>query len=181
MTENHVLNLTDVSFSYGADLVLENISLNLANGQIAGLIGPNGSGKTTLLKLIAGLLKTKKGLLKTTESISWYAVGESLYLDLTLIENLELFARLYSEDHSQIESFIEALQVGKLANQRVRHLSHGQSVRASIARTFLKNASLYILDEPFNGLDDESITQVCSIIKKTNEREGDFEDDEFFE
>lgn len=172
MTQNMqqiILSLEGIWQAYPQRVVLKNFNLQLEEGKFYLLMGSNGAGKTTLLKLISGLIKPLKGSLNWSpkyEGTSLFLGDTSLYEDLTLEENISLFAPLYHAKSSWVSELLKLFSLEDLLNLRLRYFSKGQKVRASLCRSFLPHASLYLLDEPFSGLDAESINSLLSFLKK---------------
>ena len=139
------------------------------------MAGPNGSGKSTLLKLMAGMIRPSKGEVRIAgepprnqRGEIGYAGHETyLYPYLTIRENLRFYARLYGVDPLRVEQVIEMFRLGSKKDSPAGTVSHGQSQRASLARAFLHNPSILLLDEPFTGLDEDSKTASFEAIKQT--------------
>lgn len=152
-----LLQVTDLTQAYWNKKILHGISFTLAEGSLTLLTGPNGAGKTTLLKVLAGLLHPLKGSVRyagANPQASLFIPESSLYLDLTVAENLNLYADLDGVAKSAIEPLAKAFQLTGFLNEPVRNLSRGQRHRAALAKTFLKPADFFLLDEPFIGLDE---------------------------
>lgn len=167
-----VVSIRGLTQAYGQTRVLNGIHLDLPKNSLTHLTGPNGAGKTTLLKCLAGLLQPLEG------SITWFTQqptvvlftpGTSLYEDLTVQENLNLYRILYGSSISHMDRLLDQFSIDSLLKKRVRHLSHGQKMRAALVRTFLQKSDLILLDEPFTGLDQDSsnqLTQYLGQLKK---------------
>ncbi|QOR36623.1 ABC transporter ATP-binding protein [Clostridium sp. 'deep sea'] len=152
--------------------IIKNISFNVNEGEIFGLVGPNGAGKTTLIRLILnlynlsngdiwvnGISVSSKSFLKLKSDISVLLDSLCLYKDLTAWENIEFFDRIYynnSTMHDRKKRIQESLKkVGLLDNKndKIIFFSKGMRQRLALARAFNANAKLLILDEPTIGLD----------------------------
>ena len=156
-----MLDVTQVKFSYGKKAILKNISLQVEVGQIVGIIGENGCGKSTLLKIIAGIFQPHTGhvtfngepLTRRTADKIAYMPDIDLFYDYFTIEQLFKF---YSEQYADF-SVEKAHQVLRELNieskEKLSKLSKGQRGRVKLAITLGRNVALYILDEPFSGLD----------------------------
>jgi heme exporter protein A len=153
--------------SYGPSAVLEDVSLELREGQCLALLGPNGAGKTTLLRILATLLRPTAGTLtvggvdavKNPEAaramMGMIAHGSHVYEDLTAIENLRFWTVMRGGDASpaRLVAALQQVELDAVAGERVRTFSAGMKRRLALARVALDNARLLLLDEPFTGLD----------------------------
>lgn len=161
---------------YGRTLALEQIDIHLQPG-ITGLFGQNGAGKSTLLRVMAGLLHPTQG--KVTlggvevnlgdesfrQQVAYVGHDSGLYSDLTVGENLALFATLYGAPGERAGSAIEALGLEDRAGTRVRDLSAGLKRRAAVAKALVHEPSLLLLDEPYANLDDDSAGLVSAVLQ----------------
>ena len=155
--------------SFGALRAAQDISFEVRAGEIVGLLGPNGAGKTTILRMIAGVLTPDSGqVLLNGEDVSadpisakrriGFLSGDTqMYQRLSPRESLQYFGRLYGMDEPRlrrrIDEMIARLEMGAFATQQCGTLSSGQKQRANIARAFLHEPDLLILDEPTTALD----------------------------
>ena len=170
--------------SYDNSKVLENLNLEIKEGEIFGLLGPNGAGKTTLISILNYLEKKDSGQIeifgKTYEknknyiqSISSYVPQSyAFYPDLTAYENLEFFAALYKIKSSSmkdvINSSIEMTALEKYKNKQAKTFSGGLKRRLNIAIGLLNNPKILYLDEPTVGIDPQSRKYILDIIKNIN-------------
>lgn len=146
--------------SFGTKRVLRDVDLDVARGEFLLLTGPNGSGKTTLLRLIAGLLVPTAGELDvetTRDRVGFLGHEPLVYRELTALENLDLYGRLYriAERRERIGMLLERFGLWDARNQRVDSFSRGMIQRLALCRTMLHEPDLLLLDEPFNALDEE--------------------------
>lgn len=160
---------------YGRTVALYGLDIEFAPG-VVGIFGPNGSGKSTLLRTLAGLLKPAAG--KVTfdgEPIraadeAWRArVGfaghqPGLYEQLTVRENLELFAHLNGTDAGAVARTLDQVGLTERADQRVSHLSAGLQRRVGVARAMVHEPKVLLLDEPYANLDDEAADRLSRMI-----------------
>lgn len=167
MDVNPVVSVHHLSKAFGKRPVLENIAMEVQQGEILGLLGPSGAGKTTLVKAIIGLespdggnvsvLGTTMPDLEIIEQIGYMAQADALYHDLTALENLQFFARLYGLSKGQRKVRIEeAAQLVNLSDQLhkpIAQYSGGMKRRLSICIALLNKPKLLILDEPTVGID----------------------------
>lgn len=146
---------------YGDRRALRPVSFTLDRGEFLVVTGPNGSGKTTLLRLLAGLAAPTRGVLSvgTERSRVGYLGHESLlYGELTAIENLDLYGRLYRvpERRERIGMLLERLGLWDVRGERVAAYSRGMRQRLALCRALLHDSDLLVLDEPFTALDAEA-------------------------
>lgn len=148
---------------------VRDVSLRVAAGEVVGLLGPNGAGKTTILRMIAGILSPDQGRvaidgldmadrpLDAKRRIGFHSGDTQLYQRLTAREALVYFGRLYGMDEGhlarRVQELVERLEMRTFADRPCSTLSSGQKQRANIARAFLHEPPLLILDEPTNALD----------------------------
>lgn len=156
-----MIELKKVSKKYGSRKALREIDLMIPQGKIIGLVGENGSGKTTLLKLTAGLLTPDSGkALYGGASITRKIASEIAYMpDTDLFYPYFTVEQLFDFYDSQFEDFdlIKAKEIAQFLSvaldARIKNLSKGNRGRVKIAVTLGREASYYLLDEPFSGLD----------------------------
>ncbi|MGE6632094.1 ABC transporter ATP-binding protein [Bacillus sp. NPDC077027] len=161
-----ILKIEGTDKKIGNKAILTNISMDIRQGEIVGLLGPNGSGKTTLIKLIVGLMKKSKGSIiingfsqdkhfkKAMSSVGAIVENPEFYLHLTGYENLELYAAMYNHiSEERIQEVITRVKLEHAIHQKVKTYSLGMKQRLGIAQAILHKPNLLILDEPTNGLD----------------------------
>ncbi len=171
-----MIRLDAVTVVYGRTVALRDLTLEVGRG-VTGVFGPNASGKSTLLRVLAGLLKPSRGRVtidgrpldlaaEPFRRMVGYAGHEpGLYGRLSVLENLELFARLYGVRPARGRSLLEQLGIGDRANTPVAELSAGLKRRAAIARALLHEPKLLLLDEPYANLDDEAADLVSVAVQ----------------
>ncbi|MFN2595487.1 MAG: heme ABC exporter ATP-binding protein CcmA [Actinomycetota bacterium] len=171
-----MISIENVVVTFGRTIALDDLSLELREGVI-GLFGPNGSGKSTLLRLIAGLLKPAGGSVTIDGSklssgdealrgqIGYVGHSSGLYSQLTVLENLELFARLYGVDTERCTSLVHDLGLVERSSTRASELSAGYKRRAAVARTLVSDPHVLLLDEPYANLDDEAAELVTNAVR----------------
>jgi heme ABC exporter ATP-binding subunit CcmA len=178
-----VIDVDSVSVFYGRTIALDDLTLEIGPG-VTGVFGPNGSGKSTLLRLVTGLLRPTRGAIEidgvalnlANESfrrLVGYAGHETgLYARLTVLENLELFGKLYGVPGGRAMSLLEELGIADRAATNVGELSAGLKRRAAAARAMLHEPRLLILDEPYANLDDDAADLVSDAIRRGWSNDG---------
>jgi len=155
----------------GDRLLFRDVSFTLEAGGVLYVLGENGSGKSSLLRILCGLMTPETGTISWSgEQVKSNTEGyrsKLLYVghlnglkdDLTAAENLQTSARLssYKSDAENVSVALGAIGIGRCANLPVRVLSQGQKRRVALARLWLTESPLWILDEPFAALDSASI------------------------
>jgi len=170
-----MLEIKNLSFSYKkSQKLFDDLELDIANGNIYGLLGKNGAGKSTLLKIMSGLLFSQEGsvninnidvsrrLPKVLSDI--YIIPEEFYLpDLSLAKYVELYSDFYPKfNHSKLEELITEFEVE--SNVKLQNLSYGQKKKFIIAFAIATECSIILMDEPTNGLDIPSKSKFRRII-----------------
>ncbi len=143
---------------FGVKRVLDGIDFDLERGGFLLVTGPNGSGKTTLLRLCAGLAAPTSGTLELgaeRAEIGFLSHEPLVYRELTALENLDLYGRLYRvpERRERTGMLLERYGLWNARNERAGALSRGMLQRLALCRTFLHEPQLLLLDEPFTALD----------------------------
>ncbi len=154
---------------FGDLTAVKNVSIELKQGEVLGLLGPNGAGKTTILRMLAGILAPNEGSvsvmgidtqtdpLAARQQIGFLSGDTQLYQRLNPREVLDYFGRLYgmpaARRRERIERLVAELDMASFASRPCGQLSTGQKQRANIARAFLHQPMVLILDEPTNALD----------------------------
>jgi heme exporter protein A len=144
---------------YGAKRALRDVDLDLPRGGFLLVTGPNGSGKTTLLRLCAGLAAPTEGELEVAAErgqIGFVSHEPLVYRELTALENLELFGRLYHvpERRERSGMLLERFGLWSARSERVAAFSRGMLQRLALCRALLHEPELLILDEPYSALDE---------------------------
>ncbi|HAJ05925.1 MAG TPA: heme ABC exporter ATP-binding protein CcmA [Chloroflexi bacterium] len=174
-----MINLQNVSKSFGLTFVLNDINLKISTGQFTTIIGPNGSGKTTLLRIISGLLTPNTGTVTingintathaydTRHLIGVISHQSFLYENLTAFENLLFYARLYgiNDINSRIKFVLDTVNLSKHQNILISTFSHGMKQKLSIARSILHNPPIILCDEPYTGLDQNSSDNLTRLLQ----------------
>jgi len=167
-----LLKLEGVSSGYNGKEVLHSISLEVTQPAIYVVLGPNGAGKTTLFRTVAGVIKPHDGTV-TLDGRDLYSSGDvrrdigylshfsALPEEMTVFQALRFYGSI---EQGSVEAAIDSLGLRNLANKKVSDLSQGQKKRASIAKLFLRERKLYLLDEPTSNLDPVVAKEVRDIL-----------------
>ena len=150
------LSFADVACVRGGRLLFEGLSFALAPGDAALVIGPNGTGKSSLIRIAAGLLPAAAGLVTGDGGRALLAGAAALDPELRLAAALRFWARIDGRA-AAVEGALAAVGLVELAQVPVRLLSTGQRRRAALARVVASGAPIWLLDEPANGLDSQSV------------------------
>jgi ABC-type multidrug transport system ATPase subunit len=143
---------------FGEKRVLHGVDLEVRRGGFAVVTGANGSGKTTLLRICAGLAIPTEGVLRVDverSEIGYLAHEPLVYRELTALENLELYGRLYHvpERRERIGMLLERFGLWDARHDRVTSYSRGMTQRLALCRVLLHDPALLVLDEPYTALD----------------------------
>jgi heme ABC exporter ATP-binding subunit CcmA len=162
---------------FGDYPALREITFDVKAGSCLALLGRNGAGKTTLIRILAGLSRAARGRITllgqdaraqaTQQRIGLLGHGIGVYEELSAFENLRLFGRLYGvEDPRRTATeWLERTGLDRVRDGLVREFSRGMRQRLAVARCFLHNPSLLLLDEPFTALDDRAIQVLQDLLK----------------
>ena len=178
-----IIEVNNLSLSFGTKKILDNISFKINEGQIMGLLGPNGAGKSTVFNLITGLIKPNFGniiisstvvneypiYLRTKKfSIGYVPQYGGYFHDLTLFENLQAIGEILILDKKirleKINSLIAKFELDSSRDTKAEYLSGGQKKRLVIALALLGDPKILLLDEPFAALDVLTIKMLQQII-----------------
>jgi len=175
---NDVIRTQNLTKNFGDVHAVEDVSLNVGKGEIYGFLGLNGAGKTTTIRMLLGMIcPTSGSAFVLGEKVSannndlWRKVGylvetPSSYPELTVWENLEIMRRLHQiPDKKSVEAVIDKLRLTSYKNRKAGHLSLGNAQRLGLAKAFIHNPEILILDEPTNGLDPAGIVEIRELLK----------------
>ena len=150
---NTLISLDKVNKRFENHHVLQNISMQLDQGQITTLIGPNGAGKSTLVRIILGLLTADSGSVQRGANLSIGYMPQKLNIDPTLPISTCRFLQLADTSHQACHHALDSVGIGHLAATPIQKLSGGEVQRALLARAILRQPNLLVLDEPVQGVD----------------------------
>jgi manganese/zinc/iron transport system ATP- binding protein len=174
----------DLSVSYGGKAVIHGVDVEIQTGSLTGLIGPNGAGKSTLLKTIMGNVQPDHGWIKLfgkplkevlgrigyvpqRESVDWdFPVSVYDVVLMGTYHGLGWFGRPGKIQHQKAEAALEQTGMSGFAKRQIGELSGGQQQRTFIARALAQNADLYLMDEPFVGVDAATERTIVSLLSK---------------
>jgi heme exporter protein A len=175
------VNVDHVWKYYGDFPALRDIHFTVDKGDCVALLGRNGAGKTTLLRIIAGLSRPARGNVlihggdlrdqKTRRSIGILGHGIGVYDELSAFENLRIFASLHGapDPNKRAIEWLERTGLERVRNGLVREFSRGMRQRLAVARAFLHEPTVLLLDEPFTALDDRAIAVLQALLRKARE------------
>lgn len=182
--ENPVLEIHDLTVSYDQNPVLWNVDLSLPSGKLVGILGPNGAGKSTLIKSIMGLIPPTSGYVRIFDKplndvrarISYVPQRESVdwnfpasVLDVVMMGTygkLGLFRRPGKKEKDLAMQCLEQVAMTGFIQRQISELSGGQQQRVFIARALAQQADLYLMDEPFAGVDMATETAIFQLLKE---------------
>jgi lipopolysaccharide export system ATP-binding protein len=173
---------------YGGRAVVDNVEINVGQGEIVGLLGPNGAGKTTTFYMLVGLLKPDEGRITLGEhditglplyqrarrGISYLPQEPSVFRKLTVEQNLlavlETLPLNEEERQARLQSLLDELDIARLAKSSAGVLSGGERRRVEITRALVLSPSFLCLDEPFAGIDPITVVEIQRIIAYLKQR-----------
>lgn len=173
-----VITLQKVRKTFNDFMALDDVNLEVSEGEIFGLLGPSGAGKTTIIKILTGQLKPTKGDSKVfnveTSKLSdneYNKIGmvldnTGLYTRLSCYDNLKIFADIYGMNKCAIAESLEAVKLSEAIKRPVSKLSKGMLQRLVFARAILHKPKLLFLDEPTSGLDPSTAYEIHKLIFK---------------
>ena len=175
------ISITNLTKKYGEQTVLNNINLQIGEGEVVGFLGPNGAGKTTTMKIIAGALAYTDGSVKvcgnevaehsliTKSYVGYLPEQNPLYLDMYVKEYLLFVADVYQLGKSKVQRVEELIdQVGLRPefHKKIGQLSKGYKQRVGLAQALIPNPKVLILDEPTTGLDPNQLEEIRTLIRE---------------
>lgn len=160
------IKVDNVAVIRGNRLVLNGLSLEADVGDVIWIRGANGCGKSTLLRTIAGLLPTASGAVHIKGRLSLADENLALDANLSVEKSLRFWADMDGASPATREAALVAMDLVALADIPVRFLSTGQRKRANLARLMASNADIWLLDEPYNGLDSASSARLDDVLLK---------------
>ena len=168
----HAVAADNVWKYFGDYPALRGASLEVTQGACVALLGRNGAGKTTMLRILANLSKPSKGKVAIRGRIGYLGHGIGVYDDLSAMENLTLFGQLAGLENPKAAASdaLEHVGLERVKDGLAREFSRGMRQRLAIARAFLHNPDLLLLDEPFTSLDDRAIAVLQRLLSHARGR-----------
>lgn len=188
MSSEKLLETQGLVKSFRKRVVVRNVSLYLNKGEIVGLLGPNGAGKTTTFNMVVGLFKPDEGKVffmgqditrfpmyrRARAGIAYLAQEPSVFRNLTVEQNLlailEFLPGNRAEHKDKALQLLKELNIEHLANQYAYTLSGGERRKTEIARALITEPKVFLLDEPFAGIDPIAISELQNMVKQLKER-----------
>jgi len=175
-----VIQIDRLSKRFGQKTVLNKLNLSVDKGEFVAIIGPNGAGKTTLLRILSTLTKPSTGQVKIAgyqlpahaayarQRIGVVSHQPLLYGDLTAVENLLFYGRMYmiSDKSSRVAEVINLVGLSNRSNDLVRTFSRGMQQRLAIGRAILHDPDVLLLDEPHTGLDQDACDMLDQVLRE---------------
>lgn len=179
-----MLSVRNLTVSYGHYKALDNITLDIASGRLVGMIGPNGAGKSTLMKAMLGLIPVDQGRVsvdgqpvkKIRKTIAYVPQRSNIDWDFPInvqdtvllgtYPNLGLFRRPGRREKQLAAACLEEVGLSACAKRQIGALSGGQQQRIFLARALAQQASIFLLDEPFVGIDASSESTIIQVLKR---------------
>lgn len=181
---HHELVIAGLSVSYRDILALSGVSMATSCGNRVALIGPNGAGKSTLLKAIAGLVPKSSGeirwrgtavrkwsrefaYLPQREEVDWsFPITVRGLVEMGRYPQTGWWRKFSGDDTRAVDTALDSLNLNELQHRQIRELSGGQQQRAFLARALAQEAHVFLLDEPFTGLDRNAALLLADLLKK---------------
>lgn len=173
-----IISAENITKHFGSVTALDNVSIEVRQGEIYSFLGLNGAGKTTLIRILLGMIKADSGSITlfgkplNTYFAQWNDVGYMVetphsYPNLSVVENLKVYYELRRLNNRRlITGILEKLKLERYADVKAKHLSLGNRQRLGLAKALMHQPKLLILDEPINGLDPEGITEVRDLLRE---------------
>ena len=183
-----ILKANNLIKSYGGKSVVNDVSLNLKQGEIVGLLGPNGAGKTTSFYMIVGLIKPNSGSIylddkeittfpmykRAQNGIGYLAQESSVFRKMSVEDNIQSVLEMTNlskkEQIEKVESLLDEFGLQAIRKSRGDLLSGGERRRTEIARALATNPSFILLDEPFAGVDPLAVEDIQKIVRDLTKR-----------
>ena len=188
MNQYAPIEVHDLTVAYRKKPVLWDIDFSLPESNLIGLVGPNGAGKSTLIKAIMGLIPPLSGYVKIygeplsmkqnlvgyvpqRESVDWdFPVNALDVVTMGRYGRMGLFSRPSRKDHEVALECLEKVGMADFARRQISQLSGGQQQRVFLARALTQDASVYLMDEPFAGVDAATEKAIIELLKELKER-----------
>jgi ABC-type Mn2+/Zn2+ transport system ATPase subunit len=178
-----LITVDHATLGYGRRVVLSDISFDITAGDFLGLVGPNGAGKTTILRAILGTLAPQQGTVSKAPGLRFGYVPQRDSVDygfplkvcdvvmMGRSDRIGLLRRPSKQDRDLAGQALAHVGIGDLADRQLSALSGGQKQRVLIARALVGEPNVLVLDEPTNGMDLVSTTQILGLVRELHERD----------
>lgn len=179
-----MLKLKNITKSYGNLLAVDNLSFDVKEGEVFGLLGVNGAGKTTTFRIIMGLLAADNGSVtldgkvidyNQTDKIGFLTEERSLLLKMTVLEQAQYYGALKGMNkdkiNTELDYWLNRFGISEYKNRKIKELSKGNQQKVQLITAVINQPKLLILDEPFAGLDPINVEMFMDVIKEF-ERKG---------
>ena len=179
-----MIKTVNLTKEYNGKKAVDNLNLEIAEGDIFGFLGPNGAGKSTTILMLVGMIEATEGKcyinetevarnpLKVKEIIGYLPENVGFYGNMTAEQNLDYFARFYSMDEKErkkrIEELLDLVQLDDVS-QKVGGYSRGMTQRLGLAQALLNNPEVILMDEPTSNLDPEGVLRLRQTLKKLSD------------
>jgi ABC-2 type transport system ATP-binding protein len=182
MSDLLAVNAVNLTKTYGPLTAVDNITVQIGQGEVYGMLGPNGAGKTTFLRMLFGLIRPDSGILEVfgrswpkngvgaLDGVAGFIESPKFYPGLTGRRNLQLLAGLDGGTAARrVDEVLEIVDLADRYYDKVRGYSFGMRQRLGVAASLLRNPRLLVLDEPANGLDPAGIRDMRALVKRLAE------------
>lgn len=186
MSDSAIIKTENLSKKYGNVLAVDNLNLEIGEGEIFGFLGPNGAGKTTTILMLMGLTEPTSGSVlvcgynpsrepvQVKKFVGYLPEKVGFYEDLTAKQNLEYTARLngllWKDIPEKIDEALRLVGLSSETNREVGKFSHGMKQRLGIADVLIKDPKVIVFDEPTSGIDPQGIDEVLTLISQMAKR-----------
>jgi len=174
-----MLKVDHISKSYGSIKAINDLSFEVSEGEIFGLLGVNGAGKTTTFRMIVGLLEPDDGTITLnnknidydiTDDIGFLTEERSLFIKMSVLEQILFYGNLKGLDNNEIEKrldyWLDKLKITEYKNEKIKNLSKGNQQKIQFIAAVINEPKLLILDEPFTGLDPFNVEILMQALRE---------------
>jgi len=185
--DNHIIRISNLTKKYGSFVAVDNLNLEIQEGEIFGLLGPNGAGKSTTIRMLLGLSEPTSGdvevcgyssvrnPIKVKEFVGYLPEDVGFYNQMTAYENLLYTARLneveITEAKERIQNLLSLVGLQEVKDKKTGTFSRGMKQRLGLADVLIKKPKVIILDEPTLGLDPKGMEELLQMIKELSIKE----------
>ncbi len=185
--QHDIIRLRDVTVAYGQRLAVDSVTAHIHCGSLTAIVGPNGAGKSTLLRALLGWMPLTRGEIRIGDSHPQHVLPRLAYLPQRheidwdfpitvrgVVEQgrypaLGAFRRFQPADHELVDRSLAEMNLTQLQDRQIRALSGGQQQRVFLARALAQGADIFLLDEPFSGLDAPTTGELAAVLQSWKE------------